>query len=68
MDKCFCYIWKEEDGNEMGYMALEGTRIRSWDIRSGRRGNGGEGNHNGNVVMEHRDVIGQRYKAMGKCD
>ena len=24
------------------------------------------GNHNGNVVMEHRDGIGERDKAMGK--
>ena len=38
MDKCFWYIWKEEEGNEMGYTALEGTIIWLWDIRSGRRG------------------------------
>ena len=65
MDKCFWYIWKEEEGNEMGYTALEGTRIWLWDIPSGRRGVQRRGKHNGNLVMEHRDGIGERHKAMG---
>jgi hypothetical protein len=39
---CVWYIWQGEEGNEIGYTALKGTRIWLWDIRSGRRGYGGE--------------------------
>ena len=47
----FWYIWKGEEGNEMGYTALEDIRIWLWDIRRWRRGYRGEVNTR-NAVME----------------
>ena len=61
---CFWYIWKGEEGNEMGYPALEGIRIWLWDIQSGRRGYRGDENTR-NAVMEQRDGIIEGNQAMG---